>query len=362
MRAVPLLFIGVAVALTSGCTTVTSFSKLEPQLSTWEEEREYGRALDALGQVDPVDPDYGKAAKLRKQLEKRATDYEQQVRKETAQKLNQGDWAGALDQYDGALSRLPKSVVIRDGLAKLHQQQRETLEELELQRLIQHGEWLRDIIPVYQEIANVDPRSSSAQSRLRGITGEAREIARELALAGNKALADNDLETAEKTLPLAYELHDDPVIEESLNRLRSSQSKLTARNRAARQQREQQARAAKERKQRDIAALVQRYDEAFAKQDFDTARKQLAKLEKVDRRHSKLTSMKQALHEAIDGKVQTLFDSGVSAYSRGLFEQAAKQWREALKLDPSHQPSQDNLQRAEKVLQNIERLKEKQGE
>ncbi len=361
MRLLALFLIGIATLLNSGCVTVSSYAKLEPQLDQWEKDREYGRALDALGQIDPVDPDYNKAASVRKQLETQATEYEQQVRRETARKQKKGDWAGALDQYDEALSKLPKSAVIKDGLAKLHQQQRNTLNKLELQRLTRHGEWLQGVVPVYREIATVDPRSSKAQSRLSRITDEAEDIARELSLAGNKALADNDLETAEKTLPLAFSLHDDPVIEESLKRLRSKQKKQHTKQSEEKRKKEQRALAAREKKARTTSALVQRYNKAFAKQEFDSARKQLIELEKVEPRYSKLPEMKRTLQQAIDEKVTTLFESGVSAYSRGQFEQAATHWRSALKLDPKHLQARESLERAEKVLKKIERLKEKQG-
>lgn len=362
MRLFTITLVSLIAVASSGCVTVTTFAKLEPQIEQWEKDHEYGRTLDALGQIDPKDPDYNKAAALRKQIEKQASDYEQRIRRETSQKLQQGDWAGALDQYDEALAKHPKSVVIKDGLAKLHQQQREEIEALELERLVKHGEWLQDVLPIYQEIANVAPRSSEAQNRLQRITLEARELARDLAISGNKALADDDLETAEKTLPLAFSLHNDPVIEESLNRLRAKQKKLTAKQREERRQREQQARTARQHRDQTIASLLKRYQRAFAKQDFDTARKQLTELEKVDHNYGKLPAMKRDLQAAIDAKVEKLFNAGVSAYSRGQFEQAARNWRSALKLDPAHQQARDSLERAEKVLKNIERLKEKQGE
>lgn len=362
MRIATLLLIGLATLASSGCVIVTSYAKLEPQLEQWEQQREFGRSLDALSQIDPQDPDYNKAAKVRKQIEKRASEYEQQVRKETYQKQEKGDWAGALDQYDEALAKHPKSAVIKDGLAKLHQQQRQQLDLLEQQRLIQHGEWLRDVLPVYREITNVDPRSLEAKQRLQRVVDEAKGIANELALIGNKALADNDLNTAEATLPLAFKLSNDPVIEESLNSLRAKQKQQSAKQREARRKREQQVRAARQKKEKAISTLEKEYQRAFSKQDFNTARKRLREIEKVDRRYSKLAEMKRTLQQAIDSKVAKLFDAGVSAYSRGQFEQAARNWRNALELDPKHQQAQESLERAEKVLENIQRLKEKQGE
>ncbi|MCW8919068.1 MAG: hypothetical protein OQL08_09685 [Gammaproteobacteria bacterium] len=353
-----LIFIAL---LQGGCLVVTTFTKLEPQLEQWTSERQYGRTLDALSQIDPRDPDYARASALRKQVEKQAADYEQQVRRETAQKLSKGDWAAALDQYDEALGRHPKSVVIRDGLAKLHQQQRETLEQLERKRLIQHGVWLREVLPIHREIARVDPRSNEAQERLRRIIGEAEKIGQELALIGNRALADNELASAEETLPLAYELNKAPLIEESLKTLRGRQKLVTEQQRTARRKSEQQAENERQKRERTLRAIVKRYKTAFAKQEFLAAREQLAELEKTDPGYSELAAMRGRLQQAIDHKASQLFDAGVSAYSRGQFEQAAREWRDVLKLDPDHQQARENLERAEKVLNKLESLKQKQG-
>lgn len=362
MRRVAVLFTTLSVVLYSGCATLTgNYTELKPQLQQWEDEHEYGRSIDALGKIDPKDPDYAEAAKRRKQIEKMAAEYEQQVRRETSLKLKKGDWARALDQYDEALDKYPTSAVLKDGLAKLHRQQRENLNELELKRLVQHGEWLAEAIPVYQDIARIDPRSSAAQSRLRRIQAEAAEIARELAIIGNKALADNDLSRAETTLPLAFQLSDDPVIEESLNSLRSRQKKIRTIRKKERQKELQQRRSRMDKQERAITGLVKRYQQAFAKEDFITAREQLAAIEKINRRYSALPSMQKTLQQAVENKVTALFESGVSAYSRGLFEQAAKEWRAVLKLDENHQQAKENLERAEKVLQKIKMLKQKQG-
>lgn len=360
MKRVATLLSALSVVFYSGCATL-NYAELEPQLKLWEVDHEYGRSIDALGQIDPKDPDYARAAKQRKQIEKKAAEYEQQVRRETSRKLKKGDWAAALDQYDEALSKYPTSAVIKDGLAKLHQQQRDTLEELELKRLIRHGEWLTGVIPFYQDIVRVDPRSSDAQNRLKRIQNEASSIARQLAVIGNKALADNALKKAEATLPLALQLDNDPVIEESLNSLRARQKKIKATQQQARQEKQQEREDEKKKRQRTIKTLLKRYQQAFAKEDFVTARQQLAAIEKVDPKYNKLASMQGTLQKATDNKVAQLFERGVSAYSRGLFEQAASEWRSVLKLDANHQQAKENLERADKVLKKIESLKQKQG-
>jgi tetratricopeptide (TPR) repeat protein len=360
MRLIPSLSISLFLITQIGCLQKTSFAIIEPQFEEWEKNDEYGRSLDALAQIDPNDPDYTKAAILRKQVEKQAADYEQQVRKKAQQKLKKGDWAAALNQYDEALSKHPRSAVIKDGLVKLHRHQRVELDALERKRLIQHGKWLRGVLPIYRDMARVDPRSYQTQSRLDGIINEAVQISSGLTLLGIRALADDDLDAAEETLPLAAALHNGPVTEKSLRLLRAQQKLVLNKQLELRRLKDKKAHAKKEKKKRSLRDRVRKYDKAFAAQDFITARKHLIAINKLDRRYNKLASMKAELKSAIDDKVTILFETGVSAYSRGEYEQAAKQWRTTLKLDASHQQAKEKLQRAEKVLEKLEKLKVKQ--
>lgn len=361
MKLLSLFIVALTVALQSGCVIVTSYAKLEPKLKQWETEREYGRALDALNKVDPKDPDYAKAARKRMQVERSATQYEQKMRKEAGNLLKKGDWAAALDLYDEALDKYPKSAVIRDGLAKLHQQQSEALARLELKQLVRHGVWLREVLPVYRDIARTDPRNSDAQNRLARIETEAAGVAQELALIGNKALANNELNTADATLPLALKLSGDPVIEGSVNSLHKELEQLEKKRLESRRLSEQKARTAQKKKERTISAIKKRYQKAVAEKKYLSARYYLKELEEIDRRHPEVVGLKKSLRATIEKEVSRLFESGVNAYSRGQFEQAAKAWRTLLKLEPEHLQAKENLERAEKVLDNIQRLKEKQG-
>lgn len=357
-----LLLVACCGLLQSGCMLVTSsYKELEPQLVVWNKEREYGRALDALSQIEPTDPNYSKAAENRRHIESLASNYEQQVRKEVQQLLRKGDWKAVLDHYDQALEKLPKSIVLKDGLAKLHQQQRRELEELELERLVQHGQWLRSTLPVYQNIARVDARGADAQERLRRMEQQAEEVAYELSLVGNKALADNDLDTAERTLTLAVQLDKVPVIEGSLQKLRSQQQQQEKKQHAQRQRELAKVKQAQRAQAKLVTDIDRRYKKAIEKQNFQEARKQLDQLLEVMPNHPEAEKRQRELKIAIDKSVARLFDSGVSAYSRGQFEVAAKRWRSLLELDPEHQQAKENLERAEKVLEKIEALKKKQG-
>jgi tetratricopeptide (TPR) repeat protein len=346
--------------LQSGCAMLTSYSKMEPQVNKWVESQQYDRALDALGNVDPKDPAYQEAAKKRRQVEAMAASYEQDIRRKTRNDLDQGHWEAALDTYDEALDRLPQSAVLKDGLAQLHHEQEEKLEQLELERVLAHAQWLRKTLPTYEAIARVDPRSRSARQRLMEKREEAEEIAAELALHGNRALADNRLDTAEQTLPLAAALSDAPAIAESLKKLQQQQANRQAKLRAEREQRRQRQRAAEVAREKKIAALLKGYQQAYADKDFNQARRELEALQRADRGNSRWDKLAAELEQATEHEAERLFELGVTAYSRGQFEQAATHWRKALELRPEHKPAQENLERAERVLEKLQELKKKQ--
>lgn len=355
-------FLWLLLLLQSGCAMMMpSYEKMEPQIDQWVESKQYDRALDALGNVDAKDPLYPKAAEKRRKVEALAANYEQEIRRQTRHDLDQGHWAQALDTYDEALERLPQSAVLKDGLAQLHQEQNEELDRLELKRLLDHGKWLKTTLPTYEDIARVDPRNRTAQQQLEKIRQEAEELASELALYGNKALANNHLDIADQTLTMASQLSETPAIGESLKKLRQQQAKEDAKERAERSKRLRQYKAAEQAKERRIAALLKAYRNAFKKKDYKKARNELDALRHTDRRNPKWDKLARELEQATDREAQRLFDQGVSAYSRGRFEQAAKFWRRALELKPDHKPSQENLERAERVLDKLKELKQKQS-
>lgn len=350
------------IALQSGCAMLTShkqYEQMEPQVVAWIDSKQYGHALDTLSSVDPTDPQYQQAAEKRKEVEALAARYEQEVRRKTRADLDKGKWAQALDSYDEALNRLPKSAVIKDGLAQLHQEQEEELDRLELERLIAQGEWLKETLPTYQQIARVDPRNRNASQRLEKKRSEAEEVASELALYGNKALANDNLEIADRTLGLAAALSDAPAIGESLKKLRQQQSQVNAKARAEQEKRRQRSEAARQSKNRLINEQLKKYRTAFVQKDFISARKHLKALQKADPGNPKWKELTTVLEQATKEEVERLFDNGVSAYSRGHFEQAATLWRKVLTINPEHKQAQENLERAERVLDKLNELKKK---
>lgn len=350
MRQTRLLWLLVPLLLQTGCTVFTNYQQGEVQIDKWIKEKQYGNALDALSNVDPTDPDYNTAARKRKQVEALAASYEHEVRQKNERLLNAGKWAEALDSYDDALSRLPDSAVLKDGLAQLHQEQTLELERLELKRLFGYGSWLKKVLPVFDDLVRVNPRNDVAKQRRQKIRREAELQAEELTKYGNRALANNQLGTAGKLLKLAADLSDAPAIKESLKNL-------------------QQQRTATKKKQRVLELkrkrvtdnLLKQFEQSFAKKDFTRCRDQLSTLSNSGLDTHRYTQLQKKLQQAVDREASRLMREGVNAYSRGQFEQATKSWEKVLELQPDNKQALESLQRAEKVLGRLDELRQKQS-
>ncbi len=349
MRQTRLLWLLVPLLLQTGCTVFTSYQQGEAQIDNWIKEKQYGSALSALGNVDPTDPDYNTAARKRKQVEALAATYEHEVRQKNERLLDAGKWAEALDGYDYALDRLPDSAVLKDGLAQLHQEQARELERLELKRLYGYGNWLKEVLPVFDDLVRVNPRSSETRARQQKMRREADKLAEELTHYGNRALANNQLETAEKLLKLAADLSDTPAIKESLKNLK--QQKIATK---------EQQRVLELKRKRVTDSLLEQFEQSFAKRDFSRCKEQLSALSSAGLDSARYKQLQKKLQQAIDREASRLMREGVNAYSRGQFEQATKSWKQVLELQPDNKQALESLQRAEKVLGRLDELRQKQ--
>ncbi len=351
MNRAQLLWLLVPILLQTGCTVFTSYDQGETQINQWVKEEQYGKALSALGNVDATDPDYYVAAKKRKQVEALAAKYAHSIRQKNKRLLAAGKWAEALDSYDDAIDRLPDSVVLKDGLAQLHQRQAHELERVELKRLYGYAAWLKDALPLFDDLVRIDPRNSEAKQRQKRIQREAELLAEELTQYGDRALANNRLKEAERLLKLATQLSNSPATQESMKNLR--QQKIQTK-------RQQRAQALKRKTITD--KLLKQFNKSYTEKDFSHARKVLDALDEAGMKTSQHKELQKKLQLAIDREATRLMREGVNAYSRSQYEQAIITWKQVLKLQPNNKQAKESLQRAEKVLERLNELRIKQVE
>ncbi len=362
-----LMPLGVAVLL-GGCAILDTLPltmpgrDLEAQLDTWIAERQYGRALNALSAIDPKDPEYPQLAEKRRKIESLAQTYEKEIVAQAAREVEKGNWAGALDAYDLALSRMPDSTYVKDGLAELHSQQASLIAGQRLDLAVARARFLERALPIYERIARINPRDSDAREKLAEHRQSIKETAEHLARTGSAAFKAAEYAVAERTLPLAASLSDDKMIQSAYAELKAWHEARERERRLARERRLQRAKAREASAQRRFNELMDEYRRAYEGGHYRNARTILSKLEQGSINQSDVQKERQQLEAAIDAEVERLFEDGVTYYSRGEFQKAVQLWKQVLELRPDHRPAIDNLGRAERVLERLKQLREKQAQ
>ncbi len=67
----------------------------------------------------------------------------------------------------------------------------------------------------------------------------------------------------------------------------------------------------------------------------------------------------QQLNRTVSARVAPMLERSALLYREGKIEEAKKIWEEVLRLDPSHGQAQAGVERANRVLDNLRRLKER---
>jgi tetratricopeptide (TPR) repeat protein len=356
-----LALLGLVLAL-GGCNLIpVKEDDLDSQIETWVGDKAYGRAIDALTRIDPKNPRYPHFAERRRQVEALAADYERETVAQARKELARGNWAAALDRYDAALERLPKSTVLRDGLAELHQEQSTAVAREELDLLIARARWLRDTLSDVEAIARIAPRDRDAQRRLADHREQIDAAARRLAGLGAAAFRAGDYRAAERALPLAVELSAAEEVKQPYAELKAWAGERQARKQAARDQRLKETQAREAAAKRRFQTAMKAYRAAVDKGELRAALDLLGKLDEMAPDDAALAEERTRLSGALQEETLRLYETGVSLYSRGEFEQAVEVWRRATRLNPDHRETRENLERAERVIEKLQQLRDKQA-
>ncbi|HEY0722222.1 MAG TPA: hypothetical protein VGE50_13330 [Gammaproteobacteria bacterium] len=361
---VHLLSVTVLLLVMQGCTLMQPRGdELAARLDTLLAEKRYGEALDTLARVPPDSPDYLRFTERRKQIEGIAAQYEHKTIDEARQLVARDRWGEALNLYDEALQRLPRSTSLRDGLANLHRQQQSRLFAIEDELVINKGEWLAAVIPVYRRMVTVDPRDSDHDAQLRKYQSEGEQTAEALYKLGNRAIESGNDEVASRAILLAARLSEKKEIQQLAQKYEQSHDKRARDNRAGQPLPEKRLRELAQREQERaeaIAQLTAEYNNAMKQKDYITARTTLGRLNSFAPEVVRERDYEKELNAKIVEETNRSYNEGVMYYGRSQFEKARDSWKKTLELTPSHSKARESLDRVEKVLERIEQLRNKQ--
>lgn len=341
----------------SSCANITTtlFGETDQRVDAWIERKEYGKALDVLARVPPGNPDYEHAQARLREVTALANRYENQVMADAARSEARGDWDAALATYRDALNHLPDSKRLQQGLKQIRRHRQGRIAQLERELLISKGRWLVESLPSQEALTGVKSGDRKARRSLETMHKEARAVARQLLREGRTALAIGDLNLAKRTLPLAARLDSSPEVTQANSELAKAEAQRTLRKRL------EGERAKDEELRRKSEELIAAFREAWEAKDLVRAQQLMGELERLAGRDPEAVKLRNQLNRAVAAAIDRYLKEGVSAYSHNRFEQAIARWRRILELDPDNAQAHAHIERALRVLDNLQQLREKQG-
>lgn len=375
MKQILWLFGIVVLNQIMGCASIVQpTGNINERIDYWLEQQEYGKALELVAELnDHPSPDITNPQEIQKKILGQAERYEKRVMADAEKSAANSDWHTALALYQEALSRLPDSELLQQGQQQLLQRQQESLARLELDQLIVQGEWMRKDLLLSKKTASTAPDGWFVQYKLGRKEADAQDLATELAEHGRLALERRDLALAKRTLPLAMSLYAAPEIEDANRRLQEllkeddikqkriidEQQKLILDQHVNQQKKKRRLFNIKV--QRESKQLMADFKKAYEENNLMKAQQLMQKLEKFSINNKELQELSRQLDNDVAEHVQHLIETGITYYSRQQYEQAISAWKEAQILDPKNDRLTADIGRAERVLEKLHSLREKQG-
>lgn len=274
-----------------------------------------------------------------------------------------GDLPGAIDRIDAALSRLPASNGLSDYRAILENRRRQRLEENQRHELLLRARFFTERRQLEQEKYRLD--SPGIIQRLNHTTRrqEARTLGAELLACGQRALQQDEPDSAAACLKLAEAIDDSPEVQATLGRLatRTASTRTALASAAPANPVTPAASNSRPAPDRDDSRqLLVKTEQALKQNDLIAARDNLHELQEKTGGSDAIDAVKQRLDAAIAASVEEMKRKGDRLYRADKVSEAIASWNHALELDPDNSAIQERMTRARRVLAHLEELKNRQ--
>lgn len=344
----------LSLLLLHGCAVVDNINLRDnrvEQVDLYLSQDEFSKALALIADTPKNDPQAPQLEKKRRAILADLEKFEQQTITTALEQERNRDWPGAKQTYKDALQKLYHSKILETEQASMLLRFQESVNILELEKLIVSGESLNKRIPLQRRLHENDPNDITIRWTYFQTKNDAEDVALKLLKAGEEMLEKGNLAMAQRLLPLAAELFPDPRTETAAVNLNTIlKTKKT---------RKQKDRRKIEKKQDKLT--IEAFNRAMALGDLKEARRQLASLSRPMKKTAPVGLMTERLDEAIGKWVTKEISMGDAFYRDGKYEQAQKAWQNILDLLPEHETVLRKSERTQKIIEKLDTLQERQS-
>jgi hypothetical protein len=289
------------------------------------------------------------ASAAKRQLErvvKAERAYEKATRAELAKLIKAAQWNAAEDLLATARGRLPDSAALALADEELRHARRHVLEHLEARRLLVEFRYLREQVALNREAAQLDTPGPFASWSARRVEQRLGELAAELETRAGVMAARGRTQLAREMRQAVRA----PAVA-------TAGAARSGAGRAAPPRATLSPSEAAERR-REVARAVQQGNAALEAGDLRLALLRAYQATAQDPADPEAVALLTAAEQALASEVERLDNQAQRLYRRGQVAEARGAWLELLELDPDNPSAQAAIQRAERVLGNLERLRD----
>lgn len=337
----------------AGCGSLTTRSEttvaLGPELV--EGIRQQVMVRQRLQGIEPGDPKYGEHFADLKAAKNRIWQFERHAIGTAVRYEQRQQWREADQIFAMALNYVPNSEILQAARKQLDERRDEREQALRAELLLNEGEQLLKDARSYEQIAYLSPANLLTKLEIHSYQRKRQKVSTQLLKQGRLAVERRDYTLARRCLVIAERLD---ATEEVLQALQLADARLRESQRGSHYSR-QALRGG------SLQAQIQQYQQTLAKGDLMLAQRQLMQMQQKFPEEVRLQSLAAELHILIEAKVAAATQHAKVLYSEGDVQQALALWQEILQLDPDNPNLQLNISRAQRVLENIRALREKQS-
>ena len=277
-------------------------------------------------------------------------------RVQTARQLqNKGRYDQAIEVLEKAILEDGKAEGYTQTLRDIRLQQKIVEQELHDQLLISRTSALKNQIPILEQLLRSGPENKAYVQQLYETRKELQQLRKSLSECGWRHFKKNNA-LAKDCLTLALSLEPQEQDERLMNYLLQEQREHVEQTQSV--ERAKREMAWKHRNKR----RMQEAERYFETGQLTEAKRVLKLLLKEDPRHAEAIKLLRSVETRLKSYIENLLAAGDRLYREGEIEGAKATWRAVLSLDPQEQRAREKIDRAQRVLDNLENLRKTETE
>lgn len=329
---------------------------LPDHVKLWLDQQEYGLVLEWLRTIPRDKPGFEKVSELHDEVKNLAKDYESKVLADVDGKLATKDMEGVLVALRQGLRKLPNNRRLINRRNQLFTKQFEMIRKLNYQLLIARGEYLLKEVKIREELTQLDWDNASAQWSLNRINEELRIVSKELISCSNKELRRGNLEMSRNCIELAGKMHASPEYRKTARKLQQLLRKHNKPGLASIERPLPQR--GRPLSARELDVLVKK---ALTEGRLREALQIIKERKKLGPKKKQIADLEKAIESKLNSTVSKLMKRGNKYYRNGSIRSAKRDWEQVLQLDPENIEAKKNVERAQRVLDKLNKLKEEES-